>query len=292
LDKDTQQIENIEDPRRVLKRYGLKPKYTWGQNFLVSRGAIAKIARACVDEPGRKVIEIGAGLGTLTGAILELGGHVIAVERDREMCRVLRSEFGHFPNFTLEEADAKKYDYRQALGDGKGVIAGNLPYQLTGPIVRIITEIGSPMQRSVIMVQKEVAERIMAGPGKKGRSAFSVMVQARVTPKIIHRLPPSAFHPKPKVDSAVLTLEPLEEPVLKSDEHKLLFDRVVKAAFSSRRKTLKNSMISGRLAPREPIEAILAHSGIDPQIRAERLTLDDFYTLCRFLSQQMNDTEE
>jgi len=283
LNNGEQKIEVIEDPRRVLKRYGLKPKYTWGQNFLISRGAIEKIARACVDKPGRKVIEIGAGLGTLTSAILQLGGRVIAVERDREMCRVLRSEFEHLANFALEEADAKKYDYQTALSDEPGVIAGNLPYQLTGPIIRRITDIDAPMIRAVIMVQREVAERILAGPGEKGRSAFSVMVQARVTPKIIHRLSPSAFHPKPKVDSAVLSLEPLRQSIFDGDVPRKVFDRVVKAAFSSRRKTIKNSMLSSQLAPREHIEDMLSKAGIDPQIRAERLTIQNFYTICQFL---------
>lgn len=280
MEPDESKIGGFEDPRRVLKRYGLRPKHSWGQNFLVSQGAIQKIAETCVDEPGRKIIEIGAGLGTLTGALLHRGGRVIAVERDREMCQVLRAEFGECADFSLKEADAKTFDYVEALGNDRGVLAGNLPYQLTGPILRRITDIGPAMLRAVIMVQREVAERILAAPGQPERSALSVMVQARFAPKIIHRLAPSAFHPRPKVDSAVLLLNPLATPIVGHGISPDTFDRVVKAAFSSRRKTLKNAMVSGGLASRERTEEILAKSGIDPQIRAERLTIENFYKIC------------
>ena len=284
MEKKKPEHDHYEDPRRVLKRYGLKPKYSWGQNFLVSKGAVLKIARACVDEKGRRVIEIGAGLGTLTGSLLDAGGRVLAVERDRELCRVLRAEFGHIEEFSLEEADAKTYDYIKALGDEPGVVAGNLPYQLTGPLIRRITEIGpSMMLLAVIMVQREVAERILADPGDKGRSAFSVMVQARCIPKILHRLSPSAFHPKPKVESAVLTLKPRSTPIVGNDVPMDVFDRVVKAAFSSRRKTLKNAFVSSRLASKSRIENVLAAANVDPQTRAERLTIEDFYAISQSL---------
>ena len=119
------------DPRTVLREFGLRPKHSFGQNFLISEKAVETIARLCVDEPGRRVVEIGPGLGTLTHALLTLGGSVIAVERDRDMCEVLREAFGEQPHFKLEEADAAKFDYEGALMAGPGVIAGNLPYVLS-----------------------------------------------------------------------------------------------------------------------------------------------------------------
>ncbi len=245
----------FEDPRTVLKRHGLKPKHSWGQNFLISERAVKAITDACVDEPGRLIIEIGAGLGTLTSSLLDAGGHVIAVERDRDMCQVLRAEFKDHKHFSLHEADAAKFDYASQLADG-GVIVGNLPYQITGLLIRKVLETGPLLHRAVLMMQQEVADRIVAEPGDKSRGALSVIVQARCKTSIVHRLAPGAFHPPPKVRSAVVMLEPLKATVF---DPKLedTFDRVVKAAFSSRRKTLRNSLASGGLGSSEEVVKIL-----------------------------------
>ncbi len=269
----------FEDPRTVLKRYGLFPKRSWGQNFLVSSRARDVIARACVDEPRRQVIEIGAGLGTLTRALLDLDACVVAVEQDREMCDVLISEFSDQDNFELKQGDATKIDYASCLNNQPGIIAGNLPYQVTGRILRRVIEESSIFLRAVFMVQKEVANRIIAPEGDKARGALSVFVQSRFKPRILLRLGPGAFHPKPKVHSAVVELHPHEHAIFDSEKDQIDFDRGVKAAFSARRKTLRNALVGGGLGSVDEVMALLARAGIDPGLRPGRLSVEDFVAL-------------
>ncbi len=273
---------HFEDPRTVLKRHGLRPKRSWGQNFLVSSRAVNTIAKACVDKPGRHVIEIGAGLGTLTRALLDLGGRVTAIERDREMCAVLRSDFADRDDFFLAETDAKKFDYTSCFQE-PGVVAGNLPYQLTGQLIRKVMDVGPSLIRAVLMVQEEVANRLIATPGGKTRGALSVIVQARYKTKILLRLQPTAFHPKPKVRSAVVAFEPRADTVFSKELPQSVFDRVVKAAFSSRRKTLRNALATGGLGAAEEMGRILAQLDIDSQIRPERVTEDEFCSIGKFV---------
>jgi 16S rRNA (adenine1518-N6/adenine1519-N6)-dimethyltransferase len=272
----------FEDPRAVLKRHGMKPKSSWGQNFLVSERAVKKIAAACQreDEPPHRVVEIGAGVGTLTQALLALGAHVISVERDRDMCRVLRKELAKADRFALLEADAAKLDYAAILGDTPGVVAGNLPYQLTGRLIRGILDNHHLLIRSVIMVQKEVAERLTAVPGASARGALSAITQARFSVRVMLRLRPTAFHPPPEVRSAVVALEPLAETPFDTGLSPATFDKIVNAAFSKRRKTIRNSLLSSDLgwSSRE-IDKRIALSEIDPKLRAERLSVDDFARL-------------
>ncbi|MBW2530102.1 MAG: ribosomal RNA small subunit methyltransferase A, partial [Deltaproteobacteria bacterium] len=260
----------FEDPRAVLRRYGLAPKHSWGQNFLVSEGAVRRIAGLAVDEPGRLVVEIGPGLGTLTRALLGAGARVIAVERDREMCRVLEAELGDDPGLQLLEADAAGLDYAAALGDQQGAVVGNLPYQITGRIIRRLTEQPLDVMRVVLTVQSEVGDRLIAAPGQADRAALSAMVQARYRPAVAMRLRPTAFHPPPRVHSSVITLEPHTAPLF-GDLAPAHFDRVVKAAFSSRRKTVRNALAAGGIGEPARVAGILERAGIDPGLRAERL---------------------
>ncbi|MCP4606792.1 MAG: ribosomal RNA small subunit methyltransferase A [Proteobacteria bacterium] len=272
----------FEDPRVLLKRYNLRPKRSWGQNFLVSERAVRTIAEACVDKSGRTVIEIGAGLGTLTKALLNMGGHVIAVERDREMCEVLRSEFGDQTEFELIEADAKKLDYAAYLHGELGVVAGNLPYQLTGPLLRKVMEIGPSLKRAVLMIQQEVADRLVATESDKARGALSVIIQARCQTRTLLKLSEKAFHPRPRVRSSVVMLEPRDDLLFGEGLKHDTFDRVVKAAFSSRRKTLRNALVSGGMGSVKQVEEILNRAGIDPKIRPQKVKECDFTTIASF----------
>jgi len=257
------------DPRAVLKRHGLRAKRSWGQNFLVSAGAVERIARLCVDRRGRHVVEIGAGLGTLTNALLDLGGRVTAVERDRDLCRVLNSEFEQSDMLTIEEKDAATFDYRRCLGDAPGVIAGNLPYRITGPILRRVMEPRIPLVRAVFMLQLEVATRLKAGTDDRERGALTVMTDARFTLRIVMRLSPTAFYPKPKVHSAVVDLTPREEPLFGNIDPER-FDMTVKSAFHNRRKMIRNSLIASGIGSSGAIDAALNTAGIDPHVRAEK----------------------
>jgi 16S rRNA (adenine1518-N6/adenine1519-N6)-dimethyltransferase len=268
------------DPRTVLKRHGLRPKRSWGQNFLVNAGAVEKIARLCVDRPGRLVVEIGPGLGTLTNALLAVGGKVIAVEREREMCRILTAEIGGDPGFTLVEADAATFDYEARLTGEPVVIAGNLPYQITGRILRQVLDLQAAPLRAVFTVQAEVADRLTAGPGQRARGALSALVDARYEVRVALRLPPNAFVPRPKVRSAVVELVPRETP-LYGDLDGAEFNLAVKAAFTGRRKTLRNALLTALWVDPSSIDAVLRDAEVDPRVRAERLDTSAFAALAR-----------
>ncbi len=275
----------FEDPRTALKRHGLAPKHSWGQNFLVSQKAVSVIADACMpprstENPPQTVAEIGAGLGTLTSALLHKGLRVIAVERDRDMCAALRADFGEDPSFTLMEEDAAKVDFPSLFENQKGIIAGNLPYQITGRLLRSVVESYSSLARAVLMVQAEVGERLVAPPKTSARGALSVIVQARFEVKIALRLKPTAFHPPPKVRSAVLTFDPLPRPAYLETTSPELFDRVVNAAFTGRRKTLKNSLAASCLEiSAAKAESLLLAARVAPHLRPEELSVEDFARL-------------
>ncbi len=261
----------------MLKRHGLRPKRSWGQNFLVSPKAVAIIADACLDDtPAGGIVEIGAGVGTLTAALLARGGAVTAVERDREMCGILRAELSREAGFRLLETDAAKVDYGALFKDARGVVVGNLPYQLTGRLIRQVVVSADRIARAVLMVQKEVADRLAAPPGTSARGALSVVVQARFASRVIHRLKPTAFHPPPKVHSAVVRLDPLERTVFDDGIPPEAFDAVVRAAFTGRRKTLRNSLVSAGFGERAAVEGLLQGCGIDPGLRPERLSVANF----------------
>jgi 16S rRNA (adenine1518-N6/adenine1519-N6)-dimethyltransferase len=268
------------DPRTVLKRHGLRPKRSWGQNFLISSRAVEKIARLCVDEPGRKVVEIGPGPGTLTQAMLSVGGQVIAVERERDMCRILEAELGDEPGLTVIEADAATFDYGARLGGEPVVIAGNLPYQITGRILRQVLDLEATPLRAVFTVQAEVANRLVARPGDRARGALSVMVDARYEVKIALRLRASAFYPKPKVRSAVVELTP-RSPARFGDLDGTEFNTAVKAAFTVRRKTLRNALLTALWIDASSIDDVLHEAGVDPRARAQHLETEAFANLAR-----------
>ncbi|NLN62437.1 MAG: ribosomal RNA small subunit methyltransferase A [Myxococcales bacterium] len=270
----------FEDPRSILKRHGFAPKKSWGQNFLISPAVIEKIAAACVDQPGRHVLEIGAGVGPLTAALLHMGADVTAIERDPDMQAVLRAEFANRDNFRLEAADAAAFDYAGHLALSPGVIAGNLPYQITGRILRRVTESTQQWLRAVFMVQLEVAERMTALPHTPQRGAMTVLLDARCHVRTLFSLPPTVFFPPPKVRSAVVLLEPRQE-MRCSDALFPLFERVVKAAFSTRRKTLRNALRNGNLGDAHQVLQVLQRAEISPEARAEELDTAQFVSLAQ-----------
>jgi 16S rRNA (adenine1518-N6/adenine1519-N6)-dimethyltransferase len=273
----------FEDPRAVLGRHGLRPKRSWGQNFLISERAVRIIADECVDAPGRLVVEIGAGLGTLTRVLLERGARVIAVERDREMCEVLRQELGGYGGFTLEEADAKRFDYAGVLGAEGGVVTGNLPYQLTGQLLRRVIDHAPMIERAGLMVQQEVGERLLAGCGDRARGALTVMVGARFEVGKILGLPPTAFVPRPKVRSTVIALRKRERIAAGARTDLAVFDRVVKAAFTVRRKTLRNSLVAGGLGTQPEVDSLLERAGVEPRKRSQQLEEAEFEAIARLI---------
>jgi 16S rRNA (adenine1518-N6/adenine1519-N6)-dimethyltransferase len=269
-------------PKALLDKYDLRAKKSWGQNFLGDEEILDHIARLAVARPGERVVELGAGLGHLTARLLAQGGRVVAVERDRDMARVLRGELGD--RIDLREADAARLDVaalaREEAGDRIAVV-GNLPYHLTSPILFSLIDQAPHVARAVFLLQREVAERLAAPAGDREGGLLSILLQREAEVTIERIVPPGAFHPPPKVHSAVLCclFRPPADPVVDAAR----FRRLVKAGFAQRRKTLGKALGAARVAPPEAIAAALAAAGIDPQRRGETLTLSEWAALERAL---------
>jgi 16S rRNA (adenine1518-N6/adenine1519-N6)-dimethyltransferase len=248
----------VSTPKELLQKYGLHAKKSWGQNFLVDEKTYQAIVEACRAEKNDVVIEIGAGLGTLTARLADTGAKVIAVERDRDMVMVLRGELAD--RVQIEEANALTFDYRS-----EAIAVGNLPYQIASPILFRLLE--AHMKRIVVMLQKEMVDRILASPSTKEYGALSVMIRLYGKPKLVRKVPAGAFFPAPRVDSAVIVIEP--HALITKDVDR--FSKVVHAAFQQRRKTLRNAL--------SKIEVNFERAQIDPQRRGETLSVEEFARL-------------
>ena len=268
---------SVPDARALLAKYSQRAKKSWGQNFLVDEKAYRAIVDACRLGADDWAIEIGAGLGTLTARLAQVAGHVIAIERDRDMVAVLRGELGNNARVEIAEANALTFDYAgvQERAQRRPVVVGNLPYQIASPILFRLLEARLAIARIVIMLQKEMADRIVAPPGLKTYGALSVMVRLYGEPRLVYRVRAGGFVPAPRVDSAVLQIVPhAEEAALVPPARVEHFSRVVHAAFNQRRKTLRNAL-SAQFPP-EAIDRALATTGIEGQRRGETLSVAEF----------------
>ncbi|HKU40362.1 MAG TPA: 16S rRNA (adenine(1518)-N(6)/adenine(1519)-N(6))-dimethyltransferase RsmA [Polyangiales bacterium] len=270
---------SFEDPRRVLKRHGLWAKRSYSQNFLVSERAVAAIAEACALAADTPVIELGAGCGTLTFALAERSAHVIAIERDPDMLRVLEAERGERA-VELVPGDAKQIDFAEyARRYGRRVVvAGNLPYAITGAIFRNLVAQAESVERAVFMVQREVRDRLVAEPDSGEYGALTIFTAQRFAIATVLHLPRTAFHPPPKVTSSVVALTPLAAPRAPLTPE---FETLVRAAFQARRKTLRNALAQSLGA--EPTQRALQAAGIDGQRRGETLSIEEFGALAAAL---------
>lgn len=266
------------DPRAVLREAGLRPKRSFGQNFLVAEGIARAIAAACVhdDEVGAaRVVEIGAGTGALTRLLAERTRSLVAIERDRELVPLLERDLAAAGRVRILEADAQSIDLPALLGPTEAgsprVLCGNLPYSITGSLVRLAVENASAMERAVFMVQDEVASRLCAHPATKDWGALTVFVRAAFEPRRVLRAAPGAFYPPPDVTSAVVELLPLRPPRALETER---FRALVKGAFGARRKTLRNAW--ARVAPAAMLGEAASRAGIALEQRGETLDVDAF----------------
>ncbi len=280
--------ERYPSPRALLQKYELRAKKSWGQNFLGDEEILDHIARLAVEQAGERVVELGAGLGHLTARLLARGASVTAVERDRDMAAVLRGELGE--RVALLEADAARLDYRKlaaawpvgAEGQvAKVAVVGNLPYHLTSPILFTLLDQVELVSRAVFLVQREVAERLAAEPGTKDWGLLSVLLQYRADVSVERRVPPGAFLPPPKVESAILRAAFRAPPAPVANEAR--FRRLVKAGFAQRRKVLANALAAGRVADPGALAAALSPARIDPRRRGETLTVEEWAALDRAL---------
>lgn len=275
----------MSDARAVLRRTGLQPKRSFGQNFLVSPHAVEAIAEACIpqSELGRaRVLELGAGTGALTRALAMRARSVVAVERDRDLVPVLAEELADLPagRVRIVEGDAQAVLPRELLGppedDSPRVLCGNLPYQITGRLLERAVAHADDLERVVFMVQLEVADRLAADPGNKTYGALTVFTRAAFRTRKLFTVGPGSFHPPPDVTSAVILLEP-ERP--RRAEETETFRALVKGAFGTRRKTLRNAWKS--VAPSDVIAAAAERAGISLDARGETLDVDQFAAMAR-----------
>jgi 16S rRNA (adenine1518-N6/adenine1519-N6)-dimethyltransferase len=272
------------DPRAILRAYGIRPNKRLGQHFLIDRAALAAIVEAAGLSPTDAVLEIGPGPGVLTAELVARSGRVVAVELDPELRAVLKALLGLKPNLTIVDADILTVDPASAMGFGPDAsgrrlgykVVANLPYQITSAVLRHILEARVRPERAVVMVQKEVAERLLAAPGDM--SILAVAVQLYAAPSLVKVVPAASFHPPPKVDSAVVRLDVHDSPPVEVGDLEQFF-KVVRAGFGQKRKQLKNSLASGLGLDAEATQRLLANASIDGTRRAETLSLVEWAAL-------------
>jgi 16S rRNA (adenine1518-N6/adenine1519-N6)-dimethyltransferase len=267
------------DARALLREASLFPKKSFGQNFLVAERVVRGIAEACVpeNELGRaRVLELGAGLGALTSELLARAAHVTAVERDRDLVPILARALGEAVTsgkLSIQEADAQAVDLRTVFQhEGEAVprvLCGNLPYQITGRLLELAVRSASEVDRVIFMVQDEVAERLVASPGTKAYGALTVFVRAAFDVTRLFKVSPGCFHPPPDITSSIVRLVPAPRA-----EETESFRALVRGAFGTRRKTLRNAW-SG-VAPAATIAKVAAEAGISLDARGETLTVDEY----------------
>lgn len=278
----------MSDARTVLKRVGLAPKRSFGQNFLVSQHAVDGIARACVpdaDVGKAHVLELGAGTGALTRALAARAASVVGVERDRDLVPVVREELSACPNVSIVEGDAAAVDPAALVAERPRVLAGNLPYQITGRLLELACEHADVLDRVVFMVQLEVAERLAASPSTKEYGALTVFVNAAFTVTKLFDVSPGSFHPPPEVTSAVVLLTPRRPRLAEETD---LFRALVKGAFGMRRKTLRNAW--GRVADPKLVAEAAAAAGISLDARGETLDVQAFARMGQELASRVSLT--
>lgn len=277
---DIQDVKTAE----LVKKYNFKFTKSLGQNFLVDQSVPRDIVDGADVGPEDLVIEIGPGVGTLTAQLLKIAKRVVAIELDDTLIPILTEELGEYPNFSLIHNDALKVNFDEVIGDEQSVkLVANLPYYVTTPIIVKLLKEKHKFKSLTIMIQKEVAERMNAEPGNKDYGALTLLVQYYCNTKIVRKVPPACFIPRPKVDSIVIRLDKLDEPKVKVDNEKLFFD-IIRSSFNMRRKTLWNGVKS--IGPdKEKLEAAFEKAGVDPKRRGETLSIEEFATLSNCINE-------
>ena len=267
-------IASPEAVHYICKRFDIKMSKKLGQNFLIKRGIVDEIVHAAELTVGEPVLEVGPGIGTLTQGLAQSGADVTAIELDRRLLEVLDTTLASYDNVRIIHGDVLKLDVPTIMNHKPFKVVANLPYYITTPIIMSLLESKLPIERLVVMVQKEVALRMIAKPGTKDYGALSVAVQYYTEPDIVLDVPPKSFLPAPAVTSSVIRCVLRDKPPVDVIDEKLFF-RVVKAGFAQRRKTFSNTMKTTGLT-RDRIEELLAKANIDGQRRGETFTLQEF----------------
>lgn len=271
----------LSQTQALLHAHGLRPRRRRGQNFLVDPGMRDRIVAAAGLDSESLVVEIGPGTGILTEAILRTGASVLAVELDRELARLLSERLAGNPRFTIRSADALGFDFAQALHDeprrGRARVVANIPYYIATPLILRLVRHRDLFESLFLTVQREVAERLTAAPGRKSYGSLTLACQYRASVRSVIAIPRTAFHPVPEVDSALVRFDLLDAPRVRVAEPRQLF-AVIRAAFGVRRKTLRNALCRAGW-PAQDVEAALERVGVAAMRRGETLTLDEFARL-------------
>lgn len=273
-------LTNIGELRHLLSKYNMRPNKSFGQNFLVSRPVLNTIVEAARLNPDDAVLEVGAGTGVLTRELARAARRVVAVELERDMLKLLGYTTNPFKNVELVAGNLLFLDPTSIFGNEPYKLVANLPYYITAPTFRHFLESANPPRLLVVMVQQEVAQRIIAEPGDL--SVLGISVQFYGRPRIVARVPARAFFPAPKVDSAILCVDVFSQPPLSAEESKGFF-KVVQAGFSERRKQLHNSLAHALHHKNEVVRGWLTEASIDPGRRAETLSIEEWLRLWRVL---------
>ncbi len=281
----------------VLQKYNFNFQKKFGQNFLIDSRVLDKIIEAATITKEDFVLEIGPGIGTMTQYLCENAREVVAVEIDRNLIPILKDTLKDYQNVEIWNEDILKVDINrlaQEKNQGRPIkVVANLPYYITTPIIMGLFESHVPLESITIMVQKEVAERMQAGPGTKDYGALSLAVQYYAKPEIVAHVPPNCFIPRPKVGSAVIRLTRHREKVLKVENENLMF-RIIRASFNQRRKTLVNGLNNAKELnlKKEQTGKALEQLGLNPSIRGEALTLQQFGDLSNLLCESDYSSNE
>lgn len=267
-------IVKKEATLHIIRRFGLSLSKRLGQNFLISEQAVNQIVASASLSSQDTVLEIGPGIGTLTQGLAETGARVVAVELDAKLIEVLATTLAGYDNVRVVHGDILKTDISREIQAEKYKVVANLPYYITTPIIMTLLERRLPIELLVTMVQKEVAQRMTASPGGKDYGALSVAVQYYTDPELLFDVPPNAFIPAPAVDSSVVRCTVREKPPVDIVDERQFF-RIVKGAFSQRRKTLANALKTTGLSSGH-IAAMLEQAQINPMRRGETLSLVEF----------------
>lgn len=267
-----------------MLRQSLKQQHTprkrFGQNFLTDKNILAKIVRAAVVTDADVVLEIGPGLGHLTNALAQTGAQIVAVELDRDLIKKLRAEFSDTPNVHLVEGDVLHHAPEEWLNQAKlsppYLVVANIPYYITSAILRYLLESETPPTRIVVMVQRQVAQQIIAQPPHS--NLLAVSIQFFATPRIVDIVPAGAFYPRPQVDSAIVRIDvAMKRPAVEATR----FFQIVRAGFGARRKQLRNALANGLNLSTAQVTALLQRARLDPARRAETLTIQEWENLAR-----------
>lgn len=285
-------LGNPKNTIEILQKYNFNFQKKFGQNFLINTGVLEDIIDAAEVTDEDMVLEIGPGIGTMTQYLCENARQVIAVEIDTNLIPILKDTLSAYDNVRIINDDILKVDINELAreyNNGRPIkVVANLPYYITTPIIMGLFESHVPIESITVMVQKEVADRMQAGPGTKDYGALSLAVQYYSKPQIVVNVPPSCFMPQPKVGSTVISLRRHQQPVVQVEDEKLMF-KVIRASFNQRRKTLANGLnnYGGINLTKEQIQQSIEGLGVPVNIRGEALSLEQFACLSNIIGKKL-----